>query len=256
MDGEVTIGRSGRGAKVFGGDPAVADEHLRVSATRDGRLLVEDLGSPAGTIVGDTRIASPTLLSPGDRLQVGGSTLEVVSVAAGAAAAAGGVSGVLGGVRRVPEGLFARVGMRAPVTRADVVPVLLLSLGWAFAVNLLIRTVAIEAFDVSEDLESLVLWQLLIATFCPVFFNSLGFYMTFRRPNDRSVVRYLIPTFGLPLAFTVFNVVRLGGEGGTAELIVTVAVVVVPVAISAPLMFRLRARVARERVGAVTAGRH
>ena len=246
----VTLGRSGAAAKALGGDPDVADEHARVSVTGDGRLLVEDLGSPAGTMLGETPIPAPTLVSTGDRLRLGGTTVEVVEAAASAGGEADAVSRVLGGVRQVPEGLFSRIAARAPVTLQDIIPVFLLSLGWAYAANLLVRTLAIEVAGVPEDLHALELWQLLPATFFPVLGNSFGFYMSFRRPDDRSVVRYLIPTLGLPLLFIVLGLLQLN-HGGLAEVVTTIALVVLPVAISAPLMFRLRARVARERVSSV-----
>jgi pSer/pThr/pTyr-binding forkhead associated (FHA) protein len=250
----LTLGRAGRGAKALAADPEVADEHARVSPTGDGRLLVEDLGSASGTIAGGGRIQAPTILATGERLQLGGTTLEVVEAAEGAAGTVRAVGGRVGGVQQVPEGLFSRIGMRAPVTLQDVLPVFVLSMGWAFAANLLIRTFAIETVDVDERLHSLVLWQLLLATFFPVAGNSFGFYMTFRRPNDRSVMRYLIPTLSLPVFFTVLNLVT-SDAWGAKEVAVTIAVTIVPGLISAPLMFRLRARVARERVGVVRGDR-
>ena len=91
------------------------------------------------------------------------------------------------------------------------------------------------------------------ATLFPVLGNSFGFYMSFRRPDDRSVVRYLIPTLGIPTGFIVLNLLRIN-HGGLAETVVTIAVVIIPGAISAPLMFRMRARVARERVSAIRGG--
>lgn len=245
----VTVGRTGVAEKALGGDPEVADQHLRASVTGDGRLLVEDLGSSAGTMLGETPIRAPTLVEKGERLRLGGTTLEVVEAAASGAEAEA-VSRVLGGVRKVPEGLFARIGARAPVTVQDVVPVFLLSLGWAFAGNLLVRTLAIEVADVPEDLHALELYLLIPATFFPVLGNSFGFFMCFRRPDERSVFRYLIPTLGLPLLFIVLGLLQLN-HGGFASVVTTILLVVLPVAISAPLMFRLRARVARERVSAV-----
>lgn len=227
----------------------MAVEHLRVTVTGDGRLLVEDLGSPAGTMLGETPIRAPTLVTRGERLRLGGTTLEAVEAAA-AEGEGQGVSRVLGGVRQVPEGLFSRIGARAPVTPTDIVPVLVLALGWALAANLLLRSLAIEVFDVSDHLHAIVLYELLLATLFPVLGNSFGFYMSFRRPTDRSVAIYLIPSAGIPIAFIVLNLLRMN-HGGLAETVTTVAVVIIPTALSAPLMFRLRARVARERVGAV-----
>ena len=251
-DGAVTLGREGVGAKALGGDPDVAVQHLRVSITADGRLLVEDLGSPAGTLLGDTPIRAPTLVARGERLRLGGTTLEAIEAAA-AEDEGHGVSRVLGGVRQVPEGLFSRIGARAPVTPKDIGPVLLLSLGWALAANLLLRSLAIEVLDVPDDLHAIVLYELLLATLFPVLGNSFGFYMSFRRPNDRSVVGYLIPTLAIPVLFIALNLVRMN-HSGLAETVTTVAMVIIPTALSAPLMFRLRARVARERVGAVRGG--
>jgi pSer/pThr/pTyr-binding forkhead associated (FHA) protein len=250
----LTLGRAGPGARALGSDPDVADDHAQVSPTGDGRLLVEDLGSASGTIVGGGRIQAPTILATGERLQLGGTTLEVVEAAEAAAGTVRAVGGRVGGVQQVPEGLFARIGMRAPVTLQDVLPVFLLSLGWALAANLLIRSLAIEALDVDEDLHSLVLVPLLLGTLFPVAGNSLGFYMTFRRPNDRSVTRYLIPTLALPVVFIVINLVTLNTHG-PKDVAVTIVVTVLPAVISAPLMFRMRARVARERVGVVRGDR-
>jgi pSer/pThr/pTyr-binding forkhead associated (FHA) protein len=249
----LTIGRTGVAAKALGGDPEVAEEHVRIQVTGDGRLLVEDLGSPAGTMLGETPIRAPTLVAKGERLRLGGTTLEVVEAASSAAAEAERVSRVLGGVRAVPEGLFARIGARAPVTVRDVVPVFLLSLGWAWAVNLLVKNFSVEVLDVPEDLHALDLWLLLIATFFPVAGNSFGFFMSFRRPDDRSMVRYLIPTVCINLFFLVLAVVQLNYHG-FAEVVTTIALVMLPVFIVVPLMFRLRARVARERVSAVRGG--
>jgi pSer/pThr/pTyr-binding forkhead associated (FHA) protein len=249
-EGPVTLGREGAGAAALGGDPSVSAAHLRVTAMSDGRMLVEDLGTDIGTYVGDARIRAPTLASAGDRLRVGDTTLEVVEAAALPGPEGGGVSKVLGGVREVPEGLFARIGARAPVTPADVVPVALVALGWSYAVVFLVRSLAIEVFDVSEDLRSLQLYQIAYATLLPVAGNSLGFFMSFRRPSDASVVRYVALTFGLPTALIGLNLALLN-IWGAKEVITTVLIVVIPFSISAPLMFRLRARVARERAAAV-----
>jgi hypothetical protein len=84
-------------------------------------------------------------------------------------------------------------------------------------------------------------------------FNSLGFYNLFRRPDDASVRRYLIPTFVVPLLFVLINLARINDKGA-AEVALTVIVTVLPIVICAPLMLRLRDRVARRRVAAVRAG--
>ena len=47
-------------------------------------MLIEDLGSSNGTLVNGSRIDAPHLLSPGDKVQVGDSTLELLADDAGA----------------------------------------------------------------------------------------------------------------------------------------------------------------------------
>jgi pSer/pThr/pTyr-binding forkhead associated (FHA) protein len=56
------------------GDAAVEKVHARIK--REGnQWVVADAGTPGGTLVNGQRIAAPTPLRPGDRIQVGGSTL-------------------------------------------------------------------------------------------------------------------------------------------------------------------------------------
>ena len=192
------------------------------------------------------------MLAPGARFQIGASTLEVVS----AAAAGDGVAAAqpaLGGVRRLPAELYALVGLRAPVRREEVLRTYLLALGWGVAANLLVRTLAIEVFDVDKAIPALQLGSVLGAAVIVITANALGFFRIFRRPDDRSIKRYLAPTFGMPLIFLVVNLVRLD-DRGFKEIVTTIVVTILPITICAVLMLRLRARVARERVAALRTG--
>jgi pSer/pThr/pTyr-binding forkhead associated (FHA) protein len=72
---EVTVGRA-PGCGVSLPDATVSQLHARVFR-RDGRLYVEDLGSTNGTFVNRARVSAPVPLNRGDRLQVGGTVLEV-----------------------------------------------------------------------------------------------------------------------------------------------------------------------------------
>jgi pSer/pThr/pTyr-binding forkhead associated (FHA) protein len=242
----VTLGTEAAGASALGDDPELAARHAKVTPLADGRVIVEDLGSKAGTRVNGAPIPGPTVLARGERFELGRSTLEVVEAAAGHEPM-GEPSRVVGGVQSVPQGLFALIAARAPVTREEVVRVALFSLGWGVAANLLIRTFAIEVLDVEDDLRSLQIIPLLAATVMPITFNSIGFYKLFRRPDETSVKRYLGPTFGIPLLFVILNVARLE-EHGALEVLITVVVTVLPIVICAPLMLKLRGKVARERV--------
>jgi hypothetical protein len=122
-----------------------------------------------------------------------------------------------------------------------------IALGWAIAANLLIRAIAVDVADVPHDLEAIKPLSLLLATVGPPTFNSMGFAKIFRRPDNMSVRRYLIPTFGVPLLAVGLNL-ALQNYSGFAETLTTLAVTVVPVMITAPLMLRLRDRVAAERL--------
>ena len=61
----LVLGNAAIGKEEFGGDPAVAPEHARVTPLDDGRVLLEDLGSGSGTIVDGQAISAPVTLSPG-----------------------------------------------------------------------------------------------------------------------------------------------------------------------------------------------
>ena len=71
-----TIGRA-TGAQFIVDHPLVSRVHCRVTASADGSLVVEDLGSTNGTYVNGTRIDRPTHLMLGDTLTVGRVTLTV-----------------------------------------------------------------------------------------------------------------------------------------------------------------------------------
>jgi len=72
---EVTVGRS-PGCGVALADSTVSQLHARLFR-RDGRLWVEDLGSTNGTWLNRAPVSSAVPVRRGDRLQVGGTVLEV-----------------------------------------------------------------------------------------------------------------------------------------------------------------------------------
>ncbi len=72
---ELTIGRAA-GCHVSVADDTFASSlHARVFG-RDGTVFVEDLGSTNGTYVNGARLTGPTVLRPGDQVQVGNTVLE------------------------------------------------------------------------------------------------------------------------------------------------------------------------------------
>src|SRR5947208_2057655 len=78
IDGELVVGRSQEGAGDLGGDQELSRYHARIEKTERGHLLIEDLGSTNGTEVNGDQISEPTALSPGDRIKLGTSELEVL----------------------------------------------------------------------------------------------------------------------------------------------------------------------------------
>jgi hypothetical protein len=85
---ELQIGRSAGAEGRLGDDPEISRQHARISRNPQGQLVVEDLGSTNGTYVNGQRIAGPTVLNPGDTVQMGRSTLSVEGAAGGGQATA------------------------------------------------------------------------------------------------------------------------------------------------------------------------
>jgi serine phosphatase RsbU (regulator of sigma subunit) len=77
---EYAVGRSPRGDIVLD-DPSLSRRHARLEH-RDGVWTIRDCGSVNGTFVGDTRISGPVRLTPGMRVLMGRSALEVEGEAA------------------------------------------------------------------------------------------------------------------------------------------------------------------------------
>jgi 6-phosphogluconolactonase (cycloisomerase 2 family) len=75
--GETVFGREGGNAESLGGDPQLSRRHARIFRDSQGRLVLEDLGSANGTWVNGAAIRGAHLLSPGDRVRLGGTELEV-----------------------------------------------------------------------------------------------------------------------------------------------------------------------------------
>jgi pSer/pThr/pTyr-binding forkhead associated (FHA) protein len=71
------FGRAESGDGSLGADPELSRRHASASMFAPGRLLLEDLGSTNGTFVNDHRIAAPTVVSTGDGVRLGTSTLRV-----------------------------------------------------------------------------------------------------------------------------------------------------------------------------------
>jgi hypothetical protein len=79
LSGPLDVGREGVQI-ALPNDTQVSRRHARVTP-QNGAAVVEDLGSTNGTFVNDQEIHSPRQLSPGDRLRIGLTVLELRSPA-------------------------------------------------------------------------------------------------------------------------------------------------------------------------------
>ena len=74
---ELIVGRAEHGDGRLDGDPELSRRHASFSVFDPGRVLVEDLGSTNGTFVNGHRIHAPTIVTPGDEIHVGSTTIDV-----------------------------------------------------------------------------------------------------------------------------------------------------------------------------------
>jgi hypothetical protein len=75
-ENELTVGRAAGCGVALPEDTFVSQLHARIFR-RDGKLLVEDLGSTNGTFLNRKPVSGPIPMRKGDRLQVGKTVLEV-----------------------------------------------------------------------------------------------------------------------------------------------------------------------------------
>ena len=73
---EVIVGRADKCHLVLNDDTYVSQMHARFFS-RDGAIMIEDLGSTNGTYLNRRRITSPTELQRGDRVKIGKTVLEM-----------------------------------------------------------------------------------------------------------------------------------------------------------------------------------
>ncbi len=77
VEDELIIGRQASGAGRLAEDEEISRQHARISREATGDYAIEDLGSSNGTFVNGLRIRSPRLLSLGDSIETGATTLVV-----------------------------------------------------------------------------------------------------------------------------------------------------------------------------------
>ncbi len=75
VNGTLTIGRAA-GCEITLDDTYISQLHARVSLADHG-IIVEDLGSTNGTYLNRQRVTGPVVVNIGDRIQVGGTVMEL-----------------------------------------------------------------------------------------------------------------------------------------------------------------------------------
>ncbi|MEJ7784405.1 MAG: FHA domain-containing protein [Solirubrobacteraceae bacterium] len=237
------IGRDAGEDGRLGGDRELSRHHARISALEGKRLMVEDLGSTNGTLVNGEPIAGPTVVATGDTIEMGDTKLRVVSPAVE----------TYGGVHTLPTNLLSVLAARAPVRREWVVKAFLTALAMVLAVNFILRTIAVEYLDVRADTPSMRPHLLFVISFMPTFGDSLGFYMSFRRPTSHSTGQYIAPAIAATLFFGTLETILLPSDATATEYVITMVVAVVPPTIILPTMLAVRVRAelaAQRRLGA------
>jgi EmrB/QacA subfamily drug resistance transporter len=74
-------------------DPRLSSKHARLSPLRDGRVVIEDLGSTNGTFLNGTALSGPSVVNDGDTIRLGSSELRLVRTGPAPTPAAAGVTG-------------------------------------------------------------------------------------------------------------------------------------------------------------------
>jgi hypothetical protein len=75
LTGTLQIGRASS-CQIRPNDTYVSQMHAKIS-NRNGSWVVEDLGSTNGTYLNQRKVTVPTELTPGDRIRIGKTSLEV-----------------------------------------------------------------------------------------------------------------------------------------------------------------------------------
>jgi pSer/pThr/pTyr-binding forkhead associated (FHA) protein len=75
LDGSTTLGR-GVECELRLDDTYVSQQHARIF-DRGGNWYVEDLGSTNGTFINEQKLVAPAMLTPGDKIRVGTTIVEL-----------------------------------------------------------------------------------------------------------------------------------------------------------------------------------
>jgi len=77
VEDRIMFGRQTEGPGRLAGDPELSRRHAEVMRASSGQFTIEDLASTNGTFVNGVRVAGPTVLTPGDLIDLGATRLIV-----------------------------------------------------------------------------------------------------------------------------------------------------------------------------------
>ncbi len=133
--------------------------------------------------------------------------------------------------------VFSREGGIRP---AAVVGVGLILSAVAFALNTLIANAAPSTFGAPGEVSQFGFVKVLMSTVPAVLGNALGFYLSYRRPDPRALVKFLAPAAGFYAAFMSIPVWGLLAGGTLTAFAVGAIINTVAVAIAVPALLALR----------------
>ena len=119
----------------------------------------------------------------------------------------------------------------------------------AFGVNTLVANAVPPALGAPGEVAHFDAVRDVLATLPAVLGNTLGFYMSYRSPDPRADLKFLVPAAGFFVAFMGLPVWALVSGGTTTAFVVASALNVVSVSVAVPALLALRPAGALENAG-------
>ena len=117
----------------------------------------------------------------------------------------------------------------------------------AFALDTLVATAAPALLGAAGEASAFGTGKVFLASVPAVLGNTLGFYMSYRRPDPRAELKFLAPAAGFFVAFMSIPAWGLISGGTLTSFAVGAVLNIVPVAMAVPALLALRPAAAAER---------
>ena len=126
------------------------------------------------------------------------------------------------------------------IRTSSVILLCVLLSGLALSLNLLIAGVAPGVFGVANDHPVLSLNKLMLASIPAVLGNTLGFYLSYRSPGPRALVKFLVPAALFFVLFMSAPTWLLFTGGTPAAFALTALLNAAPVILAVSIFLSLR----------------